>query len=417
MPEQQSGVLDSSTSAPYFGPANRNDYDQGNWAMVPAGPSESKVATAPPATSRKREPGVPAFLIQGASSAGINHSLGGLLTILHEIPLARNTLLDIGTPAPSYGFNSEWWKGQEILPPHVLARMQSGELQWGDQEESRPDFEEEIHRLMAFLDSTERSYGTVSVLTDLIPYPSEGPEKQFYEYLGPRNEDKLQPLIHLAALAPVFGDELGHDEAKFGLLEMEHLRNDYTYIKTLYESLDHTMWSDVLSWNELHDGSKMAMFKEVADILAIRIGGDGPEESIDIPETLCLEKYHTSRKDEARRIQKAWCETKIAIGCVAREEQKLYEWRNDWHHQLFDKKQMIHRALDQWNIYGEYLKGLGQYQGMEASEFDTDKFPDYRHASCNLQGEEEAMSATVEGVLQLTERMLNDMDERMKGKL
>ncbi|EFY93866.1 ubiquitin interaction domain-containing protein [Metarhizium acridum CQMa 102] len=405
-----------STSTPYFGPANRNDYDQGSWAMVPAGPSESQVPSAPAPSLRKRTTGAPAFLVQGISTVG-NHGLGGLLTVLHQIPLARNVLLETGAPAASYGFNSEWWKGQEILPTHALARLQAGDLQWGYQDESKPDVEEEIHRLMAFLDLTERSYGSVSVLTDLIPYPSLGPEKQFYEYLGPRNEEKLKPLIHSAALAAVFGDDLGDEEAKFGLLEMEHSRSDYTYIKTVYESLDHTMWSDVLSWNELHEGSKMAMFTEMGEVLAIKINGDGPQDSIDIPEKLYLEKYQTSRKDEARRIQMSWCDTKNAIMKIAREEQQLFEWRNDWDHQMMDKKQMIEKARNQWQVYSDYLLGLGKFRGMVASGFDTDSYPDYRMAPCEMSESETSAFERVDEVLQMLLRMLTDIDKRLSYTL
>lgn len=416
LPEQQSGVMDTqAASAPHFGPANRTDYDQGNWAMVPAGPLESAVPSAPAPSRRKRMNGAPAFLIQGITTVG-SHGLGGLLTVLHEISLARNALLETGTPAASYGFNTEWWNGQEILPADVLARLQSGVLEWGHQQESKPDVEEEIHRLMAFLDQTERSYGSVGVLTDLIPYPSLGPEKQFYEYLGPRNEEKLKPLIHAAALAPVFGDDLGDEEAKFGLLEMEHLRSDYSYIKTLYESLDHTMWSDVLSWNELHEGSKMAIFKEMGEVLAIKVNGDGPQDSIDIPEKLYLEKYQANRKDEARRIQKSWCETKNTLVKIAKEEQQLYGWRNDWDHQMFDKKQMIEKATIQWKAYNEYLQSLGRFRGMEASGFDTDKYPDYRMAPCEMNEEEGAASERVDEVLQMLLHMLTDIDKRLDCK-
>ncbi|KHO00332.1 ubiquitin interaction domain-containing protein [Metarhizium album ARSEF 1941] len=413
MTEQQSGLTSTqSTSTPYFGPANRNDYDQSNWAMVPAGPSESQAPCTPSPSLRKRTSGAPAFLVQGMSTVG-NHGLGGLLTVLHQIPLARNALLEIGEPATSYGFNSEWWKGQEILPTHVVERLQAGDLQWGPQDGSKPDVEEEIHRLLAFLDSTERSYGSVSVLTDLIPYPSLGPEKQFYEYLGPKNEEKLKPLIHSAALAPVFGDDLGDEEAKFGLLEMEHLRSDYAYIKTLYESLDHTMWSDVLSWNELHEGSKMAMFTETGEVLAVKVNGDGPQDSIDIPEKLYLEKYQTSRKDEARRIQVSWCDTKNAIMKIAKEEQQLFEWRNDWDHQMIDKKQMIQKARDQWQVYSDYLLGLGKFRGMVASGFDTDRYPDYRMAPCEMSESENNAFERVDEVLKMLLRMLSDIDKRL----
>ncbi|KAG5980834.1 hypothetical protein E4U55_003565 [Claviceps digitariae] len=418
MDQQQSGITNSAStpSAPAFGPANRNDYEEGNWAMIQSGPSDTKVLSAPAPSLRKRTAGTPAFLVQGINTVG-SHGLGGMLTVMHEIPLARNALLETGSPASSYGFNSEWWKGQEILPPEVLARLQAGdEVQWGQQDQYKPDVEEEIHRLMAFLESTERSYGTVSVLTDLIPCPSLGPEKQLYEYLGPRNEEALRPLTHSAVLAPVFGDDMGDEEARFGLLEMEHIREDYVCITTLYESLDHTMWSDAFTLDELHEGSKMAMFKNMGDVLAIKLNGDGPAQSIDIPEKLYLERYQTSRKDEARRIQVAWSETKNAIARIAKEEMKIHEWRNDWDNVVLDRRDMIQRAKEQWQAYSQYLESLGRFQQMEASGFDTDTYPDYRMAPFYLGSETglDCKYQVVEGVLELTSRMLADMDARIQ---
>ncbi|KAG6006937.1 hypothetical protein E4U21_006556 [Claviceps maximensis] len=418
-PQQHSGITNSSMTpyAAVFGPANRIDYDEGNWAMVQGGPLETKVPRAPAPSLRKRTAGTPAFLVQGANTVG-EHGLGGMLTVLHEIPLARNALLETGSPAASYGFNSEWWKGQEILPPEVLARLQAGdEVQWSQQDQYKPDAEEEIHRLMAFLECTERSYGTASVLTDLIPCPSLGPEKQLYEFLGPRNEEALRPLTHSAVLATVFGDDKGEEEARFGLLEMEHVREDYVCISTLYESLDHTMWSDAFSPNGLSEGSKMAMFKNMGDVLAIKLNGDGPAQSIEIPEKLYLERYQTCRKDEARRIQLAWSEIKNAIARIEKEAAEMRAWRNDWDNLALDRKEMICRAKEQWQAYSQYLESLGRFREMEASGFDTDRYPDYRMAPFYIGSETNIDSnyRVVEDVLELTSRMLADMDAKLQN--
>ncbi|KAG5923977.1 hypothetical protein E4U42_004776 [Claviceps africana] len=415
--QQQSGItISSSPAAPAFGPANRNDYDEGSWAMVPSFPSEARAPRDPPPSLRKRAAGAPAFLVQGINAVG-NHALGGMLTVMHEIPMARNALLKIGSQAASYGFHSEWWKGREIFPPDLLARLQAGdEVPWVQQDHYKPDAEEEIHRLMAFLECTERSYGTVSVLTNLIPCPSLGPEKQLYEYLGPRNEQALRVLTHSAVLAPVFGDDSEKEEARFALLELEHARQDYMCITTLYESLDHTMWSDAFAPHGLHQGSKMAMFKDMGDVLTIKLNGEGPAQSVDIPEKLYLERYQTCRKDEARRIQLAWSETKKAIARIASEEVKVHEWLNDWNNMAFDREQMIRRAKEQWEAYSQYLESLGRFRQMEASGFDTDKYPDYRMAPLDLVSDADidAKYRVVQDVLGLTSTMLADMEARVK---
>ncbi|KAI9149409.1 hypothetical protein HJFPF1_11461 [Paramyrothecium foliicola] len=414
MPQQESGVVDGATSSAYFGPANRSDYEQADWAMVPTAISETNFDSVPAPSSRQRAPGAPAFLVQGVSTSG-NHRLGGLLTILHEIPLARNVLLECGSPASAYGHNSEWWKGQEILPPHVLAQLQTGELQWGQQDVAKPNFEEEIHRLMAFLDQTERSHGTVSVLADTMPLPHTGAEKQFYELLADRNREKLAPLTQVATIAQIHGSELGDEEARFGLLDIEHTRNDYSGIKTLYESIDLVMWSDVLAFNEVHEGSKMAMFRDTGEVLAIRLGGDGPADSIDIPPEFYPERYLETRKEEARRIQLAVCETKRALARLTEEEQALYEWRDEWSNKTLDKREVIKKAMDQWKGFREYLESLGRFQVMEESGFDTTKHPDYRLAPCQLDDQQETHHKKVDEVLQWANGILSDLEERMKA--
>ncbi|KAL7945544.1 hypothetical protein V8C42DRAFT_323454 [Trichoderma barbatum] len=413
IPPQESGVIDHSTSTPYFGPANRSEYDQDNWAMVPVGPLKSRLPNAPSPTQRKRTPETPAFLIQGSNSVG-QHTLGGLLTIFNQIPLARNTLLQCGSPAASYGFNSEWWNGQEILPPEALQQMHLEQTEWGYDSVPRPNFEEEIHRLMAFLDSTERSYASVNTLTSLIPDARAGTEKQFYAYLGENHGSKmLEPLYQEAILGSVGGgadDEI--QEARFGLLEFDHSRLEYAHIKTLYEALDYLMWGDVLSWHDADETAKIATFRKMGEVLSIKVGNDGPLDSFDIPEVLYPERYLESRKEEAKRIASTLLETKNALASVTTEERRLQEWQDDWNQLTFNKMDMIHKATDQWKAFSEYLETAGRFQAMEASGFDTNKYPNYRDAPCQMTEEQAKHSEQVDEVLLLTERILHDMEAK-----
>lgn len=416
VPAQETGVTDTSTSQPYFGPANRDTYDQNNWAMVPTGPQESALDSTALPSARKRVSGAPAFLVQGFSSHGLNH-LGGLLTILHEIPLARNILLSLGEPAATYGHNREWWNGQAILPEHVLAKLASGEMQWGEHNESLPNLEAEIHRIMAFLDLTERGYGTVSVLTEMIN-AGRGAEKQFYETIAVRNEDKIQQLTQVAALCEIQGPNTTEEEvANFGLLEMEHPRADYSTIKTLYEALDHVMWNDALTWNEIHEGTKMATFKQIGEGLVLKVSGDGPEDSIDIPLELYPEKYLSSRRSEAARIQAAWAETKAQAERLRQAEQTLTTWRDEWNNKTYNKKDLVQKASLQWQTYREYLQGLGRFRSMEKSGFDTDKYPVYHAAPVEASEQEQTYQTKIDDAVCVTEKLILDIDGRLECEL
>lgn len=409
LPPQETGIIDQSTSTPYFGPANRSDYDQDNWAMVIAGQNSSQLKNAPLPSQRKRDPASPAFLVQGSSSEGF-HSLGGMLTILHQIPLARNILLQYGSPANSYGFNSEWWNGQEILPPEALRQVYADGTAQGDGSVMKPHFDEELHRLMAFLDATERSYATVSTLAELIPDPKSGMEKQFYARLGDTS-DELQPLYQEAILLDV-DDDVVHQEAKFGVLSFDHSRGDYAHIKTLYEALDHMMWSDILSWHDADEKAKIATFRKMGEVLVIKVGNHGPQDSFDIPTHLYPERYLASRKEEARKIAMAILDTKNAIDSVTTEERRLQEWQDDWNQLSFNKLDMIREAQGQWKAFSDYLETAGRFQGMEAAGFDTSKYPNYRDAPCQMTEEQVNLSGQVNDVLLLTQRILSDMEAK-----
>ncbi|RCI17331.1 hypothetical protein L249_1991 [Ophiocordyceps polyrhachis-furcata BCC 54312] len=414
LPQQESGILDASTSEPYFGPANRNDYEQANWAMVPTKES-SKAAAASAPEQRKRAPGAPALLIRGPGSNG-QHCLGGLLTILHEIPLARNIVLDNGRAADSYGFNSEWWKGQEILKPHILNQLQAGEVGWAERHGPSSNREEELHRLMAFLDSTDRSYGSVGVLLDLLQHNSISglpPEKRLFEYLIQECSEPMLPLTQVADLVPVYGSSDHEEKVRFGILEMIHSRVEYDHIKTLYESLDHVFW-DSLKAKELAQDSKMGLFQHMAEVLIISVGGEGPPESIEIPEELYPERYLASRKHEAQQIQRAWCETKQALRRVEEREEDMLEWKLDWNESL-SKRDTLQKVMDRCATYRQYLESRGRFRAMEASGFDTDKYPDYRAAPNQMMEEERGRLEEVDAAFRLAEESLADLEGQLKA--
>ncbi len=411
-PSQESGVLENCTSTPYFGPATRTQYDHQDWAMVPVG-NASMNSNILPASDRQRKTDAPAFLVQHPNTIA-SHRLGGLLTILHEIPLARNILLRCGTPSEAYGYDNEWWQGKNITPPQsVRVQTPDSDSEWGADEYVKPGFEDEIHRLMAFLDSTERSYGSTSVLTEMVSHPQNGPEKHFYQCLGQQNGDMVFPLTQVATLASLQGDDLGDEDARFSLLEIEHQRGDYDNIKTLYEALDHLMWSDVLSWNEPNEDSKMAMFKEMGEVIAMQLTGAGPDDSLEIPTELYPEKYLTTRKHEAQRIQKAWRETDLAMRRIIGEEREVHEWRDDFNQLSYNKKVRMEKAVEQWKIFEKHLQSAGRFTGMQQSGFDTNRFPDYHEAPESLSEIQQQALDKVGDVLKLTERVLADVEKAL----
>ncbi|KAI1847227.1 hypothetical protein JX265_013352 [Neoarthrinium moseri] len=332
VPPQETGVTGSGAHSPAFGPATRSEYEQDQWAMVPTKVEATQDKPLPTPSARKRDPASPAFVRSKDETL-----LGGVVTILHKIPKARNALLTSGQPVRSYGHNSEWWKGQPILKKESLEAIARND--WGADQDAHPDFHEELHRLIAFLDSSERSYGSVDGLADTtIVNPGHGYgwgvadlESNFFQgFLGENIENphcEIKPFVFVARPARVLSKPPGEDhtgqpspdttmtnagsdtsddeqEAQFNFLSVTLEEGQNSWVHTLYDALDSIFWSNAVSEDSFPDeGSRTAVFTELGEILPIRISGSGLCQPCDIPEVLYLDRYVESRKDIAISIQ------------------------------------------------------------------------------------------------------------------
>lgn len=303
---QESGVADADTGLPHFGPANRTEYNANEWAMVTLNHEKPE----PEPSRRKREAGVPAFLRCRTENAWEKHRVGAILTILHSIPAARNALLRYGhAPPQSYGHDPEWWKGKAIVPPAVQAVHDAGELTWGS--ESKPIWSEELHRLIAFLDLTERSYGTADVLADTAPeglLSSTDAERDFFDFLRADLEviDQVRPLITTCHLASVQDDEAPYAQSdRFGMLDFAYSKEQLMMAESIYSLWDRTFHMDYRNWNGDESGAVLPFITEQAEILTMRISGDdGLQKPIDFPKVFYLDRYIASNRAEISKMQR-----------------------------------------------------------------------------------------------------------------
>ncbi|CUS10949.1 unnamed protein product [Tuber aestivum] len=155
---QETGITGTRTSpaTSYLQPANPGrEYNPQLWALT----TTHEIFLDPGPSERKRKPGDPAFL-RPSSSGG---NVAALLTILHGIPAARESLLARDCLDRDYGHDDQWWNGQQIRILRVTNTS--------DGETGEPEITEgviEVQRLMAFLDGTLRAYGSVESLA-MIP--------------------------------------------------------------------------------------------------------------------------------------------------------------------------------------------------------------------------------------------------------
>ena len=151
---------------PYFGPPSQTHYESEKWAMTLPEAHTQEIVLNPEPFDRKRKAGTPAFF--RPSSSG--HGLPAFIKILHEIPMAREALLNGSYTLGDYGRETDWWDGTPVKVLRVVNADEDGE------DTGLDDVIYEIQRLMAFLEKTERAYGSTDALTGLhqmSAYPSD----------------------------------------------------------------------------------------------------------------------------------------------------------------------------------------------------------------------------------------------------
>ncbi|KAJ9657609.1 hypothetical protein H2201_008114 [Coniosporium apollinis] len=153
--QQETGV--TGTSSTTFGPARLSYYPADAWAMTVAPGNEVSDSTEP-ASMRKRG-SEPAFL----TSNEYSNELPALITILHAIPEVRNAFLCSDFALTDYGKDADWWKGSSATGIRTTDSISTPDQDTPGQE----TFVAELQRLMAFLDSTERKYGSAQLLMQI----------------------------------------------------------------------------------------------------------------------------------------------------------------------------------------------------------------------------------------------------------
>ena len=286
LPGQETGTVEYGK--PTFGPANRKHYDTDKWAMVS---QTQEIILNPEPHDRKRQPNTPVFF--KTSSKG--HRLSALIKILHAIPMAREALLNRTHMLQDYGHEKAWWDGTPVKVLRVV------NLDTWERNTNEDDVIYEAQRLMAFLDKSDRAYGSTAVLSDI-------------EGIGLQENVKVSNFMSLwqaaaarfaSPLANVFesvGTKLDSSNPKDA--RSEHV----TYLTvrvdneisgkglTLYEALDHVLWVDAKEDDE-------AYLQKVADIFTLEVDNQVENVSglgIEIPSIWYADRYLPSNTQQAK---------------------------------------------------------------------------------------------------------------------
>lgn len=384
--QQETGV--TTTQGGKFGEATRDHYDEGNWAMTLFNPTSREIITSPDPEDRKRVKGEPAFLRPSPDS----QYLGGLLTILHSIPLAREALLFRNRLLPDYGHDPQWWNGRPISLPKIVTMqdVQDGDTHWDD-------ILYEAQRLMAFLDSTNRSFGSSDALASLksmSTYDSEGSIGKFLETwqgsaarADPGNQS-VSVFSSSAYKRPLSVHDTPIHKEFFSLdpfVEPEHGQ-------TLYDVLDRTMWVD-RPGDELDD----VWLENVAEVLTIRLEGSDTANSVDvkIPAVFYPDRYLAGCREFAREFRS--------------QRLRVYE-------EIFKTERLMSRFSTSKSLVH---KGLSSKETLEKAAAATSQFPPKSLASgaSDASMTPESANAEAQRLAEELKSISNKIENKLQGEL
>ncbi|MCJ1402391.1 hypothetical protein MMC11_005611 [Xylographa trunciseda] len=278
MPGQEVGVTDASGA--HFGPATEAYYDNDKWAMTAARTHAQEILQNPDPQHRIRQKGAPAFL--KPSPAG--HYVPALVTILHAIPMAREALLSRDYVLSDYGKSDEWWDGVPIESPQIF------NLDTTIDEPDREEIVFEFQRLMAFLDETERAYGSADVLTNMdgIRQVHSGEVEARLLQLWSESVARAMPDYELRTVFETFACKDLNDRTIFAL----DLPVDNDFLEggsTLYDALDEAIWTGFKPSDD--EEIYLEEVPEVLVIKAYRSSGRGTGLGVKIPATWYADRY------------------------------------------------------------------------------------------------------------------------------
>jgi len=298
--------------------------------MVPlTATKEQEIISDVDVGNRRRNNDEPAFL----KPLPDGDYLPSLVTILNNIPVGRQALLFPPHDVADYGYDPQWWTGTPIKLPETVDLHE---------ERPRPDHVieviEEAQRLSAFLDRTERSYGSAEALASLralddvhtTGLASKTTVDKFLvaweagaQKLAPGHTEQIERIFHSVASRKSPGER--EERTNFWCLELSLTNVPSTSsTRSLYDAMDETIWSSD------PDGTEPDQFSivQVADILIIRVlqsDTSSPGLSMRIPSSLYVDRYLSSNMAAAKVMRKDLADCKAKIGRLEEKQKMLHK--------------------------------------------------------------------------------------------
>lgn len=310
---QETGVLGNSGA--YFGPATKSHYDASQWAMTLSGPRVAESIPDVEPQQRRRGNGEPAFLKPLPSK----DFLPNLITILSHIPLARNALLFGSHLLTDYGYDPNWWTGAPTQARGAV-EITSESMELGVIRESQ--------RLMAFLDASDRSYGSVEALSTLseiasAKFKDTGEEiKALFEKFLITWEINALKMDPEGGIADIFSSDVssGHSGNCFWTMDIDLSGISASKPWSLYDVLDDLIYMPV---------EPTPSIKRFGKVLVMRITQpQEPEKGLDmeIPSSWFVDRYMEENLERTKVMKEkiSSCKDRIAKVVNAQNDVQRY---------------------------------------------------------------------------------------------
>lgn len=402
---QESGITAATENLhelPFFGPATHNHHKEDEWAMIRAA---SKSVDPPPA-GRKRETGVPGFLVC-RSTSDRRHPLGPLMMMLHEISSARNFFLLLEGASEKYGSDNGWWRGEHIVT-----------IGHGGYPSTDVSLVDEAQRLIAFLDKGDRSYGTAdSLLANPLMRSGWGdPTVKFFESLYNCSATSELPRMWTTVKVDSAGDIRPQE---FAILEFRVQNDMPEAMCNLYSQWDSLFWiqHDGNDWQDDPDKElTIASIEVPAKVMTMRVTTDGTR--IEIPQVLHIDRYLDGNIETARSMQDQMFRMWKAIGKARKMETELTQVKNKAGEKA-DRRDVLRKLITRsegliWQIQARALWRM--HQEKFGTEDQIPYLPDQLIHLAEPNGEEQEEIAQLEAEIKGCKQRLAQIEQKLARK-
>ena len=377
LPGQETGITNHTA----FGPATRAHYDDGKWDLMLAGTRTQEIILNPEPPDRKRTAGTPAFF----KASQENYRLAAVVKALHEIPMAREALLNRTYLLQDYSYSSEWWDGTPIKVLKVV------NVDQGQENAHSQDIVAESQRLMAFLDQTDRAYGNIDALASYLNYETI-PEDKVAAFLAAWEEatNEVAPDEPLARMFTSEGlkrdieipEERGGQVFRALAVRIDRHMVDQGW--SLYDAIDDMLWTDASETTEVF----LATTGQVVILDVNNLDRESSGLGIDIPPIWYLDR---------------WLESSIHLAKDALDQRS----------QLFGQQEKIDLQEEQLTKFRSQGKGAQEASKLlKSTETYLERTLEYRKATSDAN----MYASSNQGIASLLET-LKATTERISVKL